>query len=237
MSAIGLDIGHSAVKIAVSDVHGKRHFCTVPTAVCQAFKISDEVEAHRAAKETVRVGSLDYFIGDTAMIQGGSSVTSGLSEDWISTPEHTALMIGCYRKALELSGSENPRLVLGLPTNLYTRQRDKLMDLAASLLKSADVRVIPQPMAPYFEMAFDENGLPIAARNEESWGVVEIGYFTTDFMLMMDGRWVEKASGACAGARVAAERLQRILGEKGIRGKVQPGSLYEWHQFIHKDAN
>jgi plasmid segregation protein ParM len=90
------------------------------------------------------------------------------------------------------------------------------MNMAASLLKCSDVRVIPQPMGPYFEMAFDENGMPVAARNEESWGVVEIGYFTTDFMLMMDGRWVEKASGACAGARVAAEHLQRILGEKGI---------------------
>ncbi len=70
-AAIGLDIGHSAVKVAVSDSKGKRHFLTIPTAVCQAIKISYEAEAERAAKETVKVGSIDYFIGDTALVQGG----------------------------------------------------------------------------------------------------------------------------------------------------------------------
>lgn len=215
-AAIGLDIGHSAVKVAVSDHKGKRHSMTVPTAVCQAFRISDESESDRAAKETVRVGSVDYFIGETAVIQGGTNVTSGLSEDWVSTPEHTALMIGSYKKALAMAGVEQPKLVLGLPTHLYARQRDKLREVAMSVLGVKDVRVVPQPMGPYFEAMFDEKGVPASAVNEESWGVVEIGYFTTDFMLMMNGRWVEKASGTCSGARVAAEHLQRILGEKGM---------------------
>lgn len=215
-AAIGLDIGHSAVKVAVSDHKGKRHFLTIPTAVCQAIRISDEAEAERAAKETVKVGSVDYFIGDTAIIQGGVNVTSGLSEDWVSTPEHTALMIGCYQKALALAGVKQPKLVLGLPTHLYSRQKDKLRETAVTALGVNDVRVVPQPMGPYFEAMFDEKGVPASAVNEESWGVVEIGYFTTDFMLMMNGRWVEKASGTCSGARVAAEHLQRILGEKGM---------------------
>lgn len=216
MAAIGLDIGHSAVKVSVSDQKGKRHTVTIPTAVCQAFRISDEVESDRAAKETVRVGNVDYFIGETAVIQGGVNITSGLSEDWVSTPEHTALMIGSYKKAVELAGVEQPKLVLGLPTHLYARQRNKLRDVAVDVLGTRDVRVVPQPMGPYFEAMFDENGVPVSAVNEESWGVVEIGYFTTDFMLMMNGRWVEKASGTCSGARVAAEHLQRILGEKGV---------------------
>lgn len=215
-AAIGLDIGHSAVKVAISDHKGKRHSMTIPTAVCQAFRISDESESDRAAKETVRVGSVDYFIGETAVIQGGTNVTSGLSEDWVSTPEHTALMIGSYKKAQALAGVEQPKLVLGLPTHLYARQRDKLREVAMNVLGVKDVRVVPQPMGPYFEAMFDEKGVPASAVNEESWGVVEIGYFTTDFMLMMNGRWVEKASGTCSGARVAAEHLQRILGEKGM---------------------
>lgn len=219
-AAIGLDIGHSAVKVSVSDSKGSRHFLTVPTAVCQAIRISDEVESERAAKETVRVGGVDYFIGETAMIQGGVNVTSGLSEDWVSTPEHTALMIGSYRKAMEFAGVEHPKLVLGLPTHLYARQRDKLREMAESVLGAKDVRVVPQSMGPYFESMFDEKGVPASAVNEESWGVVEIGYFTTDFMLMMNGRWVEKASGTCSGARVAAEHLQRILGEKGVTAEL-----------------
>lgn len=215
-AAIGLDIGHSAVKVAVSNSKGKREYLIIPTAVCQAIRISDENEAERAAKETVRVGGIDYFIGETAIIQGGANVTSGLSEDWVSTPEHTALMVGSYQKARAIAGVDQPRLVLGLPTHLYSRQKDKLRETAVTALVVNDVRVVPQPMGPYFEAMFDEKGVPASAVNEESWGVVEIGYFTTDFMLMMNGRWVEKASGTCSGARVAAEHLQRILGEKGM---------------------
>ena len=212
-AAIGLDIGHSAVKVAVSDSKGKRHFLTIPTAVCQAIKISYEAEAERAAKETVKVGSIDYFIGDTALVQGGANVTSGLSEDWISTPEHTALMIGAYQKALPLANVKQPKLILGLPTHLYTRQKDKLRETAQLTLGVDDVRVVPQPMGPYFEAMFDEKGVPVSAIEEESWAVIEIGYFTTDFMLMINGQWVEKASGTCSGARVAAEHLQRILAD------------------------
>jgi plasmid segregation protein ParM len=215
-AAIGLDIGHSAVKVAVSDSKGKRNAFIIPTALCQAFKISDEAEAERAARETVRVGNVDYFIGETAVIQGGINVTSGLSEDWVSTPEHTALMIGAFKKAKEFAGVDQPKLVLGLPTHLYSRQREKLREIASNALPVNDVRVVPQPMGPYFEAMFDEKGVPASAVNEESWGVVEIGYFTTDFMLMMNGRWVEKASGTCSGARVAAEHLQRILSENGV---------------------
>jgi len=219
-AAIGLDIGHSAVKLAISDSKGERHHLVVPTAVCQAFRISDEIEAERAAKETVRVGNVDYFIGETAVVQGGINVTTGLSEDWVNTPEHTALMVGTFQKACALAKVEHPRLVLGLPTHLYARQREKLRDIAITALGVKDVRVVPQPMGPYFEAMFDEKGVPMSAVNEESWGVVEIGYFTTDFMLMMHGRWVEKASGTCSGARVAAEHLQRILGDKGVTAEL-----------------
>jgi len=215
-AAIGLDIGHSAVKVAVSNPKGERHHFIVPTAVCRAVKISDEAEADRAAKETATINGVDYFFGDTAVVQGGINVTTGLSEDWINTPEHTALMLGSFRKAQAFTGVEQPKVVLGLPTHLYARQKEKMRDMASTVLGIKDVRIVPQPMGPYFESMFDEKGVPASAVNEEAWGVVEIGYFTTDFMLMKNGRWVEKASGGCSGARVAAEHLQRILSKKDM---------------------
>ena len=218
MSAIGLDIGHSAVKVSVSSPKGEVHHFLVPTAVCRAVKISDEAEAERSAKATVTINGIDYFIGETAIIQGGANVTTGLSEDWINTPEHTALMLGAFKKAQKLSGVEQPKVVLGLPTHLYARQKEKLLEVAASILRinSSNIRVVAQPSGPYLEAMLDEKGAPASAVNEEAWGVVEIGYFTTDFMLMKNGRWVEKASGGCSGARVAAEHLQRILSKKDM---------------------
>ncbi len=45
---------------------------------------------------------------------------------------------------------------------------------------------------------------------------MEVGHFSTDFMLSMGGRWIEKASGSCAGMRVAVDSIQRLLLADGI---------------------
>lgn len=221
MNVIGMDVGHSAVKVAVSGSPGGVTTILIPTAVCRAFKISDEAEAARAALETVRVGSTEYFVGQTALIQGGSGVSLGLSEDWIETPEYSALVLAAHQAARRVldrggDGGVDVKIVMGLPTSLYSRQKSTLQGITERLLGVKDVRVVPQAMGPYFEMAVGLGGLPNVSFSAESWAVVEIGYFTTDIMLMMNGRWVEKASGTCAGARVAAEHLQRILGDQGI---------------------
>lgn len=218
MISMGLDIGHSAVKLAFTDKKGNLHNMLIPTAVCQAFKISDDMEASRAAKDTVRVGSVDYFIGETAKVQGGSNITTGLSENWIETPEHSALMIGAFNRAIEKAGVDAKQvcLVMGLPTHLYSRQKTQLRQFAIQNLGVKELYITPQPMGPYLESKIKENGVTDTNIDNESWAVVEIGYFTTDFMLTMEGRWVEKASGTCSGAKVAAEHLQRILGEKNI---------------------
>ena len=218
MSVIALDIGRSAIKGSVSNPKGTVSTFTIPTATCLAFGISDDAESARAAKETVRVGSTDYFIGDTAIAQGGSNATGGLSDDWIESPEHSALLIGAYRKAAAISGVKNPKLVVGLPTHLFKRQRDRLRELASlSLgLDANSIEVLPQPVAPYWEAILNSDGTPRMSARNESWAVIDIGFFTTDFMLMMNGRWIETVAGTCSGAHIASERLRKMLAEKGI---------------------
>lgn len=77
---------------------------------------------------------------------------------------------------------------------------------------------MPQAMGAYQAAMLMVHGAPSPERRltGESWGVIEVGHFTTDFMLVQRGRWVEKASGVCSGARVAAEHLMRLFGERGI---------------------
>jgi plasmid segregation protein ParM len=71
-------------------------------------------------------------------------------------------------------------------------------------------------MGAYHHEMLDNLGLPIMGRSmtTEAWGIVEIGYFSTDFILMQNGRWVEKASDGCSGVRVAAEHLMRFVNDK-----------------------
>ncbi|MCZ2113494.1 MAG: ParM/StbA family protein [Anaerolineae bacterium] len=217
-SCIGLDIGHSTVKVSFAGITGPSSFI-FPSVVCPSFLISDDAEARRAASETVTVGSRSFFIGDTARIQGGTSVSTGLSEDWIDSPEHAALLLGAFAKLRELLVDvSSPDLVMGLPTHLFLRQKDRLKEIVRRHVKVNSIRVIPQPMGPYQAYMLAPNGLPAISRlmTKESWGVIEVGYFSTDFMLIQDGRWMERASGACSGVRVAAEHLVRLLSEKGI---------------------
>lgn len=217
MFSIGLDVGHSAVKMAIGDGVGAVETVTFPSAVCRAIPISDEAEAARALRDTVLVDGRTFLIGETALIQGGESVVSGLTENWIDTPEYAALLIGAYRKAMSIIGDRPHYLIMGLPTALYSRQKARLLEVAQNHIRgAANIKVVPQPMGPYFERLFNLSGLPSSTVSSESWAVVEIGYYTTDIMLMMSGRWVEKASGGCSGAHVAAARLRKQLSDRGV---------------------
>lgn len=218
-TAIGFDIGHSSVKAVAVSSNGNVVRQLIPSLVCAAFPISDEAESRRAALETVKIGEREFFIGETAKTQGGSSSTMGLSEDWIETPEYAALLVGTLNKlAAEGVAIEGADIVMGLPTHLLTRQKDRLKEIVSRYTQFNSLKVIPQPMGPYQGFILDAGGLPLANHNPvmESWGVVEVGYYTTDFMLIQNGRWVEKASGVCSGVRVTASHLVRLMSEKNI---------------------
>jgi len=215
---IGLDLGHSAPKSSFYTPEGAGRKLIFKSVVTPAFAISDEVEARRANEETVTVGGRQYFFGETAEIQGGGSVATGLSEDWVNTPEYAALLMGALKK-IDATGALTPAkmIVMGLPVKLHSRYKDKLRDLASACLpKDKEIKIIPQPMGAYHHTMLDNFGMPALGRSmtSESWGVAEIGYFSTDFILMQNGRWVEKASDGCSGVRIAAEHLMRLLNEK-----------------------
>lgn len=219
-TVIGLDVGHSAVKASVLS-GGKVSRFFIPSVVCPAIAISDEAEAKRAEAETVSISSGAggrYFFGETALTQGAGSVT-GLSENWISTKEHAALLVGAYNKIKSSTGFvDKPDLVMGLPTSLVSTQRDELEALVSKYLPEiGSLKIIPQAMGPLYGIMFDENGMPSPEHlPTESWGVVEVGYYTSDFMMTKKGRWAQSASDVCAGVRVAADHIKRIMGEKNI---------------------
>ena len=216
--AIGFDVGHSTVKISCF-VDGKKHDIIFPSVATPAFTISDENEKRRAAEETVSVNGRPYFFGQTALIQGGLSGSTGLSENWVGTPEYEALMRGGLKKirALGINPDEGV-IVMGLPTSLHARQKAALKTMAAECTRGR-ILVMPQSLAPYHGMMLDEAGNPSPHHSMESeaWAVIEVGYFTTDIMLMQaGGTWVEKAAGSSRGVALAADALMRALGESDV---------------------
>lgn len=218
--AVGCDIGHSTVKISFAQSNGIVQQIIFPSVAVPAFTISDETESARAAKETVLVNGTPYFFGDTALFQSAGVAAAGLVDDWIEKPEHTALLLGAIKKVTEAGVDiKNATLCLGLPTNLCSRFKDRLKDLVNGLVDVDAVMVMPQAVAPYQTIVFDESGFPIENGRvllEDAWGVVEVGYYTTDFMLIDKGRFFQGAEGAGKGVHVSAQRLMRTLAERGL---------------------
>ncbi len=211
----GIDVGRSATK-AVAIVDGTRSFISFPSAICPAIKLTDASAAARAAAETVKIGSHEYFTGETAIIQGRDEMLGGLSDDWAGSEQHGALIQAAIKRleACGVQGVASGLVVVGLPARVFASQRKLYSAAVGELLPAAEVKVVPQPMGPYYTMLFDDRGGERAGVDGGSWAIIEVGQFTTDFAMIERGHVVERAFNSCEGMRVAAEALQRLVMER-----------------------
>lgn len=216
MEVIGLDIGHSAVKIAAGDER-----IMFPTAATLAMPLALE-EAQASAKvDLARVRGKDYFVGDTALIHTNGALLDGLRDDWIETDEHAALLVSGYQRGLAVTGDADAMLVLGLPSRLHHRQGQRLADIAAMLLQMdrGKVCVVPQPLGAFMAAVLDEKGEPVSGRDivGERWGVIDVGYYTADFGLIESGVWSAAGAESANGANsMAADMRHRITEHLGV---------------------
>ena len=223
LAVVGLDIGHSAVKMTFDGEDGLQRDLFVSLA-CPAFDISNPLEAQRAKLETVEVAGRTFFVGDTARFQGQAELPVGLRDNWIETKEHAAILAMAVRIVEERGRKDTKRLwVLGLPVLQYARDRDRLATLAEEILPQGDrVKVMQQPDAVYYGRIYTREGLPAqdVKPEKEAYAVVDIGYYTTDFVVYERGRYIETAAGRHDGMRHVVELIQRELSRKGIDRSV-----------------
>jgi plasmid segregation protein ParM len=215
-SVYGIDVGHSGVKISLR--HDKSIF--FPSIAIPAVQIADSTERRRAELETVTVNGSQWFFGQTALFQSGGKWASGLTDNWIDQDSHTALLAGALKKVLQADCPTPSLVALGLPVKLMKTYRKKLEAVAKSVFgERTDVLIVPQPVGAYSTITLNINGHPNdqCQMQEVSWAVIDVGYYTTDIILMMEGRWVQVASDSLCGMSHAAEHLQRLLAEKDIR--------------------
>jgi len=208
-NAIGLDIGHSSVKIAAGAKHD-----LFPSAAVRAIDLVLS-EAKTAAKDdTVAVDGRSYFVGNTALVHSGGVALDGLSDGWIETHEHLALLTAGYRRGAAIVGSD-AILALGLPSRLHDQQRKRLVELAALNVQipKERVMVLPQALAAYMAVALNSEGQPANGFDVlgSRWGVIDVGYYTADFGLIHGGQWSAFAAKSAPGASSMATSLQAII--------------------------
>lgn len=222
-TVIGLDVGHSAVKAVAYSPLGRAQVI-FPTFVTPAIPITgDPNEKAKCDAETVVIGERSWFFGESARAQGRMKDVVGLNTGWIETDEYRALMLGAIKKLAEhrpvaVPGLEDALIVVGLPADSYGERKEHLKKIVTDLFKGCEAMAQQQPAGALWAHILHDNGAPLRDYNlaEQRWGVVEIGHFTTDFLLMSLGRFIEKPSGSKLGVSEAVDFLVRKLHERGI---------------------
>jgi plasmid segregation protein ParM len=224
--SIAIDGGHSMFKVRAASLASpdKRFSFQIPTVVMPAIALTNEQTRQKAELETVELDGRRYFFGETALRQGRSEVYTGQNADWIESPQHDALVLGAWRKAMQAFGNPLARvhLVMGLPAKFVGPQRDTLRSRIADLLmprllpgQTLRVMVQSQADAPLQWLSIQNDGSPHPQRDldNEAWGVIEIGHYTTDFALSDQGAMMEYAAVSCAGMHLVYDGMSSALAQ------------------------
>jgi len=231
--AIGLDIGHSGSKITFAlDTDRKNHSnILVPTYVTPAFKLSSPETARRAKTETVELNGKQYFYGNTADRQGALKAFSGQEETWYFTETHDVLVLAGMNeieKELAKKGKQIPDNVvifIGLPASRFGIDAGALKERVEKLVRTRlrpeqnlEVRVKSQAETPLYMMFFSQNGEIDKGYDmiNKELGAVEIGHFTTDVTMIINGDIREQATGSLVGVNQIYEKVGRGLAEMGL---------------------
>lgn len=224
-TCIGIDVGRSAVKIVASFGNFERMEVTFPSAFSPAVRLTDDQEAERSITDTVDVNGRNYFVGETALLQGRDDMIAGLTDEWAFSDQHAALFLASLKKleAAAVPGVQGALIVVGLPARLYAHQKSSYANEVSKYLGRGEVKVVPQPLGPYYTMLLDKKGQQTASfdADEASWGIIEVGQYTTDYALVERSRVIEHAFGSCDGMHIAAVNLQKeILSVHNIQVSV-----------------
>jgi plasmid segregation protein ParM len=211
---IGIDVGRSSTKV-VCYAQGERVQLDFESAVSPAIELSTESAAHMAEPDTVLLRGKSFFTGRTAIVQTGDDMLAGLSDDWSRTDKHFALILGALKRLKCLGvATEGATVVVGLPARLFASQKKLYGSDVAALLVGNQIRVVPQPMGPFFNLYFNEFGGNDSALDLKSLAFIEVGQYTTDFALVDRGVVVEKSFGSCMGMSDCAAELVRLIQDR-----------------------
>jgi len=193
----GIDIGFGDVKIVSNALKGgtNGYMFKFPTIITPARDAASfTLEGSNIVP--VRVGDDNYFVGNDAM--AATDVLELRYTTWYKEDEYMAF----FQKALSMLQPGTYIIVTGLPVEEYRSHRS---DLQKRLLGEfhigkhtcfvKDVKVMPQPFGSFFNYVLDDKGCKKrSAASDETNGIIDIGYRTTDFILVEAGHYKEQGA-------------------------------------------
>lgn len=152
-----------------------------------------------------------------------------MNDNWTDTPEYLALIQSAFTRlrAKGVQGIDEAFVIIGTPSKLFGSRKDSLVERTKKALPdTVELKALPQPMGAYCDYILDQSGIPVeelingANGRPKSYGVIEGGHYSTDFLLMREGQYIERGADSCAGMSAAAEQLRRILGKHEIQASL-----------------
>lgn len=228
---VGVDVGYGYTKAV-----GDRNQVVFPSVIGKAERIryqdalrpvgptQGEETSHRATEDEHGIALIteegDRFVGDLALLQSRLQWTL-LDRSRVEDPSARLLFLAALSELTGDAREQDFRVVTGLPVNWYN-DRDKVVQQfqgkhlvrringsqVVKRLSVSDVLVVPQPFGSLFHEILGPDGQIVQddlARGRI--GVIDIGTYTTDYVLVDALRYVEPGSGTISTAMSKAYEL------------------------------
>ena len=165
---------------------------------------------------TVTIDSIEYEVGpDVPLTAAYGKTGRALADDYVLSDNYAALLFG----AIHFAGLTHiERLVLGLPVHNMKKYAAALrerftgeFDYGHGRILIDKVVVIPQPMGSLVIATSSRNG---GFGRDDEHLVVDVGYFTTDWLYAVGISMDDKRSdGEPGGASQVYQRIATLIGE------------------------
>jgi plasmid segregation protein ParM len=206
MDVIGIDVGFGFTKAS----NGQQHVIFKSLLGEQAdIQFQTEFEDSSQDKNLhIKIEDESYFVGDLAEKQ--STVREFTLDQSKLIANH--LKILALTATAACSGDNvSLHVVSGLPVAYFRRDSKKFKEqltgthnvttynrsgkAASKIMHIASVKLVPQPMGSFFNLLMDSSG-HIANRQltRQKVGIVDIGFRTTDFIILDRFRYIERGS-------------------------------------------
>ncbi len=229
---VGVDIGYGYTKAACAERE-----VVFPSVVGKAERIRYQVDLEaQDGGIAILTEEGDRFVGDLALLQSRVRWTL-LDRSRVQDPSARLLFLSALSELIgpEAEG-ERFNVVTGLPVQWYA-DRDKVVEQLSGRhvvrrvngrqwvqkLTVDEVLVVPQPFGSLFNVILDAEGALVdEALARGRLGIIDVGTYTTDYVLVDALRYVEKGSGSISTAMSRAYQLigRSILDSFGLDLKL-----------------
>lgn len=218
---ISVDIGYGYTKGIGPD--GLRF--SFPSVVGTAEEISFATDLIRGEKEqAVKYGDRRFFYGEQALLQ--SRVQSAIFDrSRVHDDTYKMLFVAALVEVTKAApNNKRARVVTGLPVEFFSDRPEVVKSLEGAYKITTDcamkfavesVFVAPQPFGSLFRELLNEQGKIINGDIERGRvGVIDVGTYTTDFVVSHELRYVQRLSGSIRiGWNEVVSQVQQALGD------------------------